>query len=227
MTSSPHLVLDRAGPGALALGLRSGDVLVALDGVPFTGGPRELAAQFLPTPRRHALTFDRRGLRRTVLCDTHRIGSWTRREVETAPVAAEDAALNPERLRNWVVFRGLDHEYDAQPVGRPLLALIAPPLWLSQMRLWNGLAVWACLLAMAVPAGWIAVLIVEILTGLYFWRCGPALFRSQRMARGMRPFAVLAARDEASLDIAVRAIEPRLRSVYTARPDAPRVAAPS
>lgn len=227
MAEKTRLVLEKAGPYALSLGLRSGDVLLAVDGHAFDGGPAELALQFMPAQRRRALTFDRQGRRRTLLCNTHRLGQWTRLDLDLGQGETVETPGPLDRLRNWEVYRGPDDDYDAQPSGRPLLALIAPPLWLVQMRLWASLVAWGGMMAMAVPAGWTALVVVQLLSGLYFWRMGPALFRSDRLARGLRPFAILAAADEQALDQAVRGIEPRLRSVYTSRRVHERLAAMS
>jgi hypothetical protein len=207
------LVLVQPGPQGLALGLGKGDAVVAVNGLPFDGTLEALGARTGGAGRPVALTIRREGAAdRVVLADSMALGRWRPAvPLETAPAAER---LHPEGLVNWEVLRSPDGRYDMQPLSPPLLALVAPPLWLAQARLWTPLAVWVALNLAALPAGLWAVAGTMILSALYFRRAGPALFRADRLARGMTPFAVLAAPSERALHAAMARIDPALSYVH-------------
>lgn len=188
-------------PGGLAragwsLCLRPGDVLLAVDGRAFTGTAEDLALRFPMTLAEPpvVLTFLRGDVVFSVFAATPALGQWD-------PVALPVGQTLPEPpagpAQNWVVMRdgaGLFEVLDQTP---PLLALIAAPLWLLQMRLWLTLATHAATLAVAgVVSPWLALPLYAALS-LHLWRRGPRILLSERRIAGAIPVAFLAAATEA------------------------------
>ena len=202
------LVLAQANRLGAALGLHAGDRLIAVNGLPIAADPATLAARIGPTGRATALTIERSGLVWTVLTDTAQLGRWQPGPPPVDRPETPKGRIHPEALQNWEILRAPDGRYDVQPVALPLLALIAPPLWLMQTRLWGGLALWTALVLLGVPLGWPAVVALHALAALYFWRSGPALWRADRVARGLRPDGVLAAASETALHAQVQTLHP-------------------
>ena len=202
------LILSEPNRLGAALGLRAGDRLIAVNGLPIPPEAAALNTRIGPAGRAAALSMERAGRVWIVLSDSPHLGRW---RPGPAPIdRPEDpkGRIRPEGLRNWEILRAPDGRYDIQPVALPLLALIAPPLWLMQTRLWAGLAVWGALVLVGVPLGWPAVLALHAIASVYFWKSGPALWRTDRFARGLRPDAVMAAASETALHERIRELHP-------------------
>lgn len=221
MTETPtqtagSLILSEPNRLGAALGLRAGDRLIAVNGLPIPAEASALAARIGQGGRATALTMDRAGLVWIVLSDSAQLGRW---RPGPAPIdRPEDpkGRIHPEALRNWEILRAPDGRYDLQPAALPLMALIAPPLWLMQARLWAGLAVWAALVLVGVPLGWPAVLVLHAIAAVYFWKTGPALWRADRFARGLRPDGVLAAASETAVHARIRDLHPGAVYIHAA-----------
>lgn len=202
------LVLARTNQLGTILGLQADDRLIAVNGLPISADPEMLAARIGPSGRATALTMERAGLVWNVLTDTAQLGMW---RPGPPPVDRPDGPkgrIYPEALQNWEILRAPDGRYDVLPVALPKLALIAPPLWLMQTRLWGSLALWTALVLLGIPLGWPAVLALHALSAVYFWKSGPTLWRTDRLARGLGPDRVLASASETALHAQVRALYP-------------------
>ncbi|TCP61395.1 hypothetical protein EV663_105113 [Rhodovulum bhavnagarense] len=212
------LVLNSVGPAGRALGLRPGDRLIALNGLPLTGTARDLDARLGPDRPAQLLVFRRDEITLPVLSDTARLGRWD--EIMPPDPAPEARHIPPETMRNWELFRDGGTRYDLQPLDRPILALVATPLWLAHHRLWQPLAAHVAASACALPGGaWLSIL-VYLLGAVYVWRAARTLFRVNRMARGFVPFAVVAAPDGPGAQTLCDVLAPGCRHAYAAPPKA-------
>ncbi|MGP3697192.1 hypothetical protein [Rhodobacter sp. NSM] len=210
MTDATSLDLISVLPAGSALHLQPGDRLCRVNGLPFTGDPKTLSERFAASSPL-ALGF-RRGERDiTVLASTAALGRWQQAPALPLP---EGPRLHPEALRNWEVLVSSDGIYDLQPLPCSSLALLATPLWLLQMRLWGLAAALAAGLALAFAVQpWLAAG-VYLLAAIHVGRAGAAYLRADRKLRGLRPAAVLAARNEAEAHAAWLALEPRARFLF-------------
>lgn len=208
------LRLAEVAPSAAGrgLGLRGGDVLVAVNGRGFHGDVASLSALAGNGGTALALTFQRGGAEFTVLARTAALGRW-----ESVAALAEDGArrrIDPAVLQPWEMMRAPDGTYDIFPQHLPMLGLALPQLWLLQMRLWVPCA----MLVAAVVAGGIvhpALALAVHVAGAAHLRWTHAMYlRLDRRARGLSFHMVLAARGEARAHAAHRALYPDDRYLF-------------
>lgn len=212
-------------PAGQALGLRAGDMLEAINGRAFRGDEAALRARFAAREGKAlALGFRRGAEGFLVLAETARLGRW---EAVACPLPedTEGGRIDPEDLRNFAVMRSEAGVYDLYPAQASLLAMVAPPVWLMQMRLWaQGATVVAALAAAAVAMPVLAA-VVWVAAGLWVRRSAGAFLRADRMGRGLRFDGVLAARGEAEAHAAHLARYPADRYLFaSAAPAAEQVA---
>lgn len=192
-------------------GLQKGDLLVGINGQPFSGEYEDLVARMrLPGPQ--ALTFLRGGLAFTILTTTADLGVW---EVVARP-SALPALPSPADLRGWIILRRADGAHEALPDGPSLLALAAPALWLAQMRLWTWLGLLVASLALALPGGIAALVAVWLAFGVHLWRRGALRVLSDRLAAGGAMLGQIAAPDESAAQSAWSALDPAARFFFPA-----------
>ncbi|MFD0857541.1 hypothetical protein [Roseovarius aquimarinus] len=209
------LALTSVHPAGRALGLRKGDLLTRIDGRACDGRTTTLSAAFRTAPTgRCILEFRRAGRGWCVRADTPALGRW-----RTVPAPAPGPERDLRGLRNWEVMVAPGGQYDAQPQDPGLLPLLAP-VHMIHMRLWAPLAIWAALLILCLPLGWLLGGLVQIIAAIYFWRAAPALVRADRVARGYRLWGVVAARSEAMLHRQIADLAPDMPFVH-APPRAP------
>lgn len=195
--------------------LKPGDTLVTINGKGFRGTERDLAARFKELAQGQlALGFRRNGVVFTVLSDSPALGVW---EPAPVPKDVEEKPINPAILRNWEILASADKTYDLQPLSTGVLALVAAPLWLLQMRLWiPGAALFAAaMVSLAVSPVMFAA--VYISSGLHIWYAGPRYFRKDRLHLGMKPQYVLAAPHERAAHAALLRLEPSARFAFAAQ----------
>ena len=217
---------DPAGPQTLRLregsvtaegrrlGLTGGEVLLAVNGVAFTGKETALTARLLMRRGKPlALTFAREGGNLLVLAETTALGRWD--PVPALPVAeGETARIDPDGLRNFEVMRGPEGQYDLYSVEVPLIAVIAPPLWLFQMRVWApGATLLAGLAAAAIVTPWLS-LVVWLSAALWIRGAAVPLLRADRQARGLGFAGVVAARSETEAHAIHQARSPGDRCIF-------------
>lgn len=205
------LALAAANMQGRALGLRTGDLLLRVDGKCFDGRTRTLLAMFQGTPPpERTLTLRRDDRDWEVQSTTAFLGRW---RTVPAPEGLTEVVELPPRLRNWEVLTTSDGHYDTQPMQPPVMALLVP-FYLIGMRLWAPLALWAALSALCLPLGWIAGTAVQALMCLYFWRASPSLVRADRAARGFRRWRVVAAPSERALHQRMATLAPEARFLH-------------
>jgi hypothetical protein len=219
-------LLRLAGPHSTPVGrllcLEEGDLLCAVNGQPFDGDEKALAERMAAGGGKpQALTFRRAGNLFTVLSPTARLGVW---EPVLAPAETGLSKINPDVLTNWEILADGENAYDLQPTSPGILALIAPPVWLLQMRLWVPAAALTAAGMVALAVSPLMLLAVYIAGGLHIWHAGPRYFRKDRVARGMSPRVVLAAPSEKAAHAAFSRLEPAARFAFARAPASDKAA---
>lgn len=209
------LILSRPDAAGRALGLIAGDMLVALNGLPFDGTESTLFSRF-SGGRLIALTFQRGKTERLVLARRADLGLW-RKGPSLIKSEGGYRRLYPQAMQNWEIWRSGEGLYDVEPASRSLTLALLPPLWLANRRLWGPLAIWAALGLPAIAMGLWPAIVMQALINAYFWREGKAMLRADRLARGFEPWAVLAAASETALHSQIMKIDPNMRYVYRAQ----------
>ena len=211
---SLRLRADGLTLSARALLLRGGETLVSVNGKSFEGGAADLNLLFRQAERTGkplALTFLRNGNQFTVLAQEGRLGDW---EVSSAPPMQQvepgahvDQHMGgggygfPEPpdaryMVNWEVFRDDNRNVDLHADRTSLLALLVPVLWLAKTRLWPIFGAILVVHVFSLVGGLELFAATYILIAAYVWRARLSLLRSDRISRGMRPWMVIAARNE-------------------------------
>jgi hypothetical protein len=188
------LLRCRATDAGHGFGLRGGDILIGLDGAPWRGSAVTLQAQILRAGKDCALSFQRGAAVFTILCGRADLGQWRR---VAPPEGLAPVPPCPESLRNWEIMADRRDMHDVFASVPTVLALVAPPLWLAQTRLWAGLALFAAAVALSMPVGWPLVACIWLAAGLHLWRDGAAHQRVALQMQGFRRVAIIAARSEA------------------------------
>ena len=218
------LRIELPGPHGTALGLRAGDIITAVNGIPLHGNEAHFRARFGKTPGRVCALNLLRGERCfTVLSGRPDVGQLVVIDPSAEQLRTVERGrtgrLYPDHMVNWEVYLNRAGQYDLQPLKPSVLALVAAPLWLAQMRLWAALAMMVGVVVIAIPVGWIMAAALYALASLYVWHAGAAVFRADRMAAGFKAHAVVAAAHEAGAHREFAALEPRARFVYAPQPD--------
>jgi len=200
------------------LGLTGGDILVAVNGRTFRGWDETLEKRFKARDGKPlALTFRRGEVEVTVLAETDRLARWDQIAAPAALEAEEDVArwIDPALLRNWEVMRSATTQlYDLHPTVPPLIAVIAPPIWVLQMRLWVPFATLLAALVPAVLVSPFAAAAVWLAAGLYVRRSAAYFLRTDRRGRGLSFAGMIAARTEAEAHAKHLALNPGDRYLF-------------
>ncbi len=189
-------------------GLRAGDVLLAVDGRPWRGTAAALQMQMARAGRPSALSFQRGAAVFTVLCERADLGRWAQEPPRSKLGPIPDCT---ETLRNWEIMVDTRGNHDLFAANPSWLALVAPPLWLAQARLWAALALFFAVAAVALPAGGVLVACVWLAAGLHLWRDGAVHQRVTLNDRGYRLAGVVAAPSEAAAMATWQALVPQAR----------------
>lgn len=217
------LVLDRCrmDDAGHLFGLRSGDILVGVNGVAWRGTAAALQMHMASAGQASTLTFQRGSTAFSVLVERADLGQW-RREPLRAGLA--EPFGNPEKLQNWEVMVDGRGNHDLFATAPSILALVAPPVWLAQTRLWAGLAVFAGVSTLALPVGVPLLACVWLVAGLHLWRDGAEHQRVALLMQGYRRAGIIAARNETGAVESWQALVPnaRFRFAAPARPIAAR-----
>ena len=203
------------------LGLRGGEVLLAINGRPFRGDDDVLTRRFEARGGKPlALSFARGMEEFTVLAETAKLGRWE--VIAAGPMPDMEEAptrIDPESLRNFEVMRSDKGVYDLYPAVPPVMAALAAPVWLLQMRIWvPGATLVAALAASAVVAPWLAA-VVWLAAGIWVRRAAAYFVRSDRRLRGLAWEGMIAARTEAEAHARHLARYPEDRNLFAPEPD--------
>ena len=206
----------KLGPAGVQLGLKAGDVLVAVNGKPFEGDGASLQLRFDQAHGKPlALTFVRGKVDITVLAYHPNLGLW-----EACDKVSDwtGERQDPESMLNWEALRSVDGLYDLHPMTPNLSALLCPPLWLMQNRLWvHAVAISAVLFIMWL-IWWPLGPVSYVLAGMVLRQTGPILIRLDRINRGLIPYAMVAAHNEAAAHAAYGKIDPVGRFLFSSEP---------
>ncbi len=200
------------------LGLKGGEVLLAINGRPFRGTDDMLARRFDARGGKPlAVTFARGMDEFVVLTETHKLGRWD--VVAAGPLPEEEGArIDPDLLRNFEVMRSEKGVYDLYPVVPPMTAMLAAPVWLLQMRIWApGATLVAALAASALVSPWLAV-VVWLAAGLWVRRSAAYFVRADRRGRGLGWEGMIPARSEAEAHQIHMARHPGDRNLFAPQP---------
>ncbi len=207
-----HLELVKVGTAGTSLGLRPGDKLVGMDGMAYTDGARDLRLHFSPLEtKKVAMHFQRADLDLTVISTTPKLGRWRPCPAVGNPKLPQ---VDANRIENWEVLRAPDGRYDLFRHRVSPLAWMATPIWLANMRLWPHLGGISALVLLGWPAGWWASVLLYALAAAYVRRNYAQLIRADRLARGLAPYAVVAAESEAAAHAAYANMEPDDRFAF-------------
>lgn len=201
-------------PAARRLGLRAGDQLEAINGLPFRGDEAALRARLgARGGKALALQFRRGTETFLVLVDAARLGRW---EAVPCPLPESDVQerVDPEGLQNFEVMRSAAGVYDLYPLKAPILAMIAPPVWLLQMRLWAPGATLVAALAAATVVHPLLGLGVWAAAGVWVRQSAAAFLRADRMMRGLAFEGAIAATGEAAAHAAHLRLNPQDRYLF-------------
>lgn len=204
------------------LGLKSGDVLVGVNGKRWTGSLDSLKAHFSGRSAEVALTFQRGTVVWSVLTNHLNLAQWVR---IPAPSATEFTPFSADLLCNWEIIANGNGTHDLFPRRPSLVALVAPALWLAQMRLWTLLATLGACLAVALPAGIPVMIALWAAAGVHLWRSGTNHIRAERASAGFYRVGVVAAPSELEAIAAWDRLRPGTRFRFEAA--SPSEAVPS
>ncbi|ESW59741.1 MAG: hypothetical protein Q27BPR15_15795 [Rhodobacter sp. CACIA14H1] len=203
------------------LGLKGGELLLAINGRPFRGDDDVLHRRFEARGSKPlVLTFQRGDDEFVVLAETGRLGRW---DIVAAGPAGEDGAarIDPEGLRNFEVLRSEKGVYDLYPAVPPNYVLLTAPVWLLQMRIWiPGSTLAAALAAAGLVSPWLA-LVVWVAAGLWVRRAAAYFVRADRRSRGLSWEGVITARTEAEAHARHLARYPGDRNLFAPEGDGP------
>ena len=203
------LRIGRRGIGlqARAMRLREGDVLVGVNGAPFTDGAAGLAARFEaleeleedPTPQL-LLTFWRDGV---FFHQLHAVMPRFEAEIcepdRAVEIAAGFARLQiapPQRYENYEVFRDIKRVCGMHSTTPDPLAFIAPVMWMLNHRLVYPLVAILIVYAITFLTHWAMFVVAYGLTSVYARRAQLNLLRSYQMFSDRFFWVVLAETDE-------------------------------
>jgi hypothetical protein len=209
-TSAQVLVLKRCRTEDFghALGLLAGDVLVSVDGAPWHGSAGVLQDRMARASGPTVLGFQRAGVGFSVLCSRADLGQWARIPANDSHMRLPDYS---EGMRNWQIMADIRGAFDLFPVTPSIIALIAPPVWLAQGRLWAALGVFAALVALALPVGLPLLGPIWVAVGVHLWRDGAGHQRVALEVQGFYRAAILASRSEAEAIATWQSLQPKAR----------------
>jgi hypothetical protein len=207
-TTTLRLAKGRIWPAGQALGLRVGDVLLAVDGKPYRGNAAVLRGMSAQARGPLALSFQRGAAGFTVLATRVDFGIW---EAAPPPAAEADYPADPTLLTNWEILRDGKGVHDLFALAPALSALVVPFLWMMQKRLWLPLAVFVSALAVGMAVSPFAGAAIYLAAGINLRQMAPHYLRAERRAHGFRTVAVVAARSERAAITAYRALDPAAR----------------
>lgn len=196
-------------------GLRGGDILLGVDGHPWSGTSRALSRHFARQQRAVLLTFQRKEVVFSVLSERADLGWWNIQPRPATLAKLPDLSAN---LRMWEIVAQPSGAHDLFCLRRSTLALIAPPIWLAQARLWPGLALFGAVTALCLPVGPALVGLVWVAAGLHLWQAGPDHQRVALQAQGYSRRARIAAPTEAAAIATWANLSPKARFRYGPAP---------
>ena len=196
--------------------LNEDDILVAIDGKPYLGGPQHLRSTFLQErdgESKWLLTFYRNGVFFDILID-HPIksafGYSTKKETELVLAAFRQHTFGDfQSYENFEIYRDRAGKCDILSFRPDPLAWIIPPLWLLKYRLYPPLVVVSIVYLLTFVLHFYLFIATAIMLAVYINRAQNNLMRSFTMFEDKYHYMTIASTNEADVGLIIKRIDPK------------------
>lgn len=205
----------RAISRARSLRLQAEDIIVAVDGLPFHKDIESfLDIMFECDPENgRVLTIWRQGVLFNVIARGPLGCVLEHAKPDVSEKATEDfKTYTVDPIENYVTFEVLrDIFRNCMVLDTRLspMAMIFPPLWLMQNRLWEVMIATFLIYGSTLAVHWVLFIIAYIVLGLYFRKAHLVLRRSFAMMRGRHIWMVVAEKSELETQRLCRRMDPK------------------
>ena len=205
----------RAISRARSLRLQAEDLIVAIDGVPFHKDIETfLDVMFECDPENgRVLTIWRNGVLFNLIARGPLGCVLEHAKQEVSEAATEDfKGFTVEPIESYVTFEVLRDIYrNCMVLDTRLspMAMIFPPLWVVQNRLWEVLIAVFLIYGSTLAVHWVLFLIAYVVLGMYFRKAHLVLRRSFAMMRGRHIWLVVAETSELETQRLCRRMDPK------------------
>ena len=205
----------RAISRARSLRLQPEDLVVAVDGEPFHKDIETfLDVMFECDPENgRVLTIWRNGVLFNVLARGPLGCVLEHAKQDVSEKATQDFQnFNVDPIDSYITFEVLRDIYrNCMVLDTRLspLAMIFPPLWLMQNRLWEVLVATFLIYGTTLAVHWFLFIIAYVLLGMYFRKAHLVLRRSFAMMRGRHIWMVVAEKSELEIQRLCRRMDPK------------------
>ena len=197
------------------------DILVAVDGKPYLGGPKQLKKTFIQEQGQESkwlLTFFRNGFLFDILIDHPIISSFgysSEKETEFVLEAFQKHTFGDfQSYENFEIYRDNRGKCDVLSLKSDPLAWIIPPLWLLKYRLYPPLAVVLVVYLLAFVLNIYFFIAVAIVFSIYVHRAQTNLLRSYTMFDEKYHYMTIAATSEVDVNMLVKRMDPKNKIRY-------------
>ena len=200
---------------ARSLRLQPEDLIVAIDGAPFHKDIETfLDIMFECDPENgRVLTIWRKGILFNVLARGPLGCILEHAKPDVSDKATDDfQTFNVEPIESYITFEVLRDIYRRCMVLNSRLspmAMIFPPLWLMQNRLWEVLIATFLIYGSTLAVHWVLFVLAYVLLSMYFRKAHLVLRRSFAMMRGRHIWLVVAEKSELEVQRLCRRMDPK------------------
>lgn len=200
---------------ARSLRLQPEDLIVAIDGAPFHKDIETfLDIMFECDPENgRVLTIWRKGILFNVLARGPLGCILEHAKPDVSDKATDDfQTFNVEPIESYITFEVLRDIYRNCMVLNTRLspmAMIFPPLWLMQNRLWEVLIATFLIYGSTLAVHWVLFVLAYVLLSMYFRKAHLVLRRSFAMMRGRHIWLVVAEKSELEVQRLCRRMDPK------------------
>ncbi|MGB2320878.1 MAG: hypothetical protein ACPH9S_01665 [Candidatus Puniceispirillaceae bacterium] len=200
---------------ARSLRLQPDDLIIAIDGVPFDKDIETfLDIMFECDPENgRLLTIWRNGVLFNVIARGPLGCVLEHTKPDIAEKATEDfAAFTVDPIETYVTFevlRDIFRNCIVLDTRLSPMAMIFPPLWLMQNRLWEVLIAVFLIYGTTLAVHWVLFIIAYVVLSIYFRKAHLVIRRSFAMMRGRHIWMVIAEKSEQGAQQLCRRIDPK------------------
>ena len=201
---------------AKALRLKTGDVIVGIEGKTFNGSVEELLDTFDEINEQEGalLTIWREGFSFNLIIfgPLGCIFESTSDEV-TKNIHKSLSDIEMGDAKEYVTFellRNIDGECNIFDTRTSQLGIYLPPVWLIQQRLWEPLIATLAIYTVTIFVHWALFILAAILLALYFRKAQLVLLRSFSLHKGKIIWMVIAARTMLDAQKIARLFDPNI-----------------
>ena len=194
--------------------LQEDDILIAIDGKTYMGGPEQLRDTFLQehdSENKWLLTFYRDGVVFDILIDHPLKSSFdysTKEETDLALSAFSKHTFGDfQSYDNFEVYKNNRGICDILNLTPDPMAWVAPPLWLLKYRLYPPLAMVFILYLLTFVVNIYLFIATAIMVSIYINRAQTNLMRSFTMFEDKVHYMTIAASNEADVSLIVRKMD--------------------